>query len=93
VFASAVGTPLDDHNVRRQLQMITEAAELGKTWVPRELRHTFVSLLSAHAVSAEEMALVLTQPGATAVASTPLLPSSPVVVSEASSPRACARRP
>jgi integrase len=56
---SAVGTPLDDHNVRRQLQMITEAAGLGKTWVPRELRHTFVSLLSAHAVSAEEMALVV----------------------------------
>jgi site-specific recombinase XerD len=45
VFASAVGTPLDDHNVRRQFRMITEAAGLGKTWVPRELRHTFVSLL------------------------------------------------
>jgi integrase len=53
VFASAVGTPLDDHNVRRQFRVITEAAGLGKTWVPRELRHTFVSLLSAHGVPIE----------------------------------------
>jgi integrase len=48
VFASAAGTPQDDHNVRRQFRVITEAAGLGATWVPRELRHTFVSLLSAH---------------------------------------------
>jgi hypothetical protein len=26
VFASAAGTPLDDHNVRRQFRVITEAA-------------------------------------------------------------------
>jgi site-specific recombinase XerD len=43
VFASAVGTAMDDHNVRRQFRVITEAAGLGKAWVPRELRHTFVS--------------------------------------------------
>ena len=59
VFASAVGTMLDDHNVRRQFRVITEAAGLGKTWVPRELRHTFVSLLSAHGVSAEAIALLV----------------------------------
>jgi integrase len=58
VFASAVGTPLDDHNVRRQFRKITEAAELGDTWVPRELRHTFVSLLSAHGVPVEAIALL-----------------------------------
>ncbi len=46
VFASTVGTPLDDYNVRRQFRMITEAAGLGRTWVSRELRLTFVSLLS-----------------------------------------------
>ena len=45
VFASTVRTPLDDHNVRRQFRVITEAARLGTTWAPRELRHTFVSLL------------------------------------------------
>jgi integrase len=58
VFASTVGTPLDDHNVRRQFRVITEAAGLGKTWVPRELRHTFVSLLSAHGVPVEAIALL-----------------------------------
>lgn len=58
VFASIVGTPLDDHNVRRQFRVITEAAGLGKTWVPRELRHTFVSLLSAHGVPVEAIALL-----------------------------------
>jgi len=58
VFASALGTPLDDHNVRRQFRVITEAAGLGKTWVPRELRHTFVSLLSAHGVPVEAIALL-----------------------------------
>ncbi len=58
VFASVVGTPQDDHNVRRQFRVITEAAGLGNTWVPRELRHTFVSLLSAHGVPVEAIALL-----------------------------------
>jgi integrase len=58
VFASAVGTPQDDHNVRRQFRVIAEAAGLGKAWVPRELRHTFVSLLSAHGVPVEAIALL-----------------------------------
>ena len=58
VFASTIGTPLDDHNVRRQFRKITESAGLGSTWVPRELRHTFVSLLSAHGVPVEAIALL-----------------------------------
>jgi integrase len=58
VFCSTIGTPLDDHNVRRQFRKITEAAGLGSTWVPRELRHTFVSLLSAHGVPVEAIALL-----------------------------------
>jgi len=58
IFASTVGTPLDDHNIRRQFRKITEAAGLGSTWVPRELRHTFVSLLSAHGVPVEAIALL-----------------------------------
>ena len=58
VFASTVGTPLDDHNVRRQFRVITEAAGLGTSWVPRELRHSFVSLLSAHGVPVEAIALL-----------------------------------
>jgi hypothetical protein len=31
VFASAVGTPQDDHNVRRQFRVITEAAGAGES--------------------------------------------------------------
>ena len=58
VFASTIGTPLDDHNVRRQFRKITESAGLGSTWVPRELRHTFVSLLSAHGVPVEAIAVL-----------------------------------
>ena len=58
VFPSTVGTPLDDGNVRRQFRKITESAGLGSTWVPRELRHTFVSLLSAHGVPVEAIALL-----------------------------------
>jgi integrase len=58
VFASAVGTPMDDHNVRRMFREITEEAGLGPGWVPREMRHTFVSLLSARGVPVEAIALL-----------------------------------
>jgi integrase len=58
VFASAVGTPMDDHNVRRMFRAVTEEAGLGTGWVPREMRHTFVSLLSARGVPVEAIALL-----------------------------------
>jgi len=58
VFASAAGTPMDDHNVRRMFRAITEDAGLGTGWVPREMRHTFVSLLSARGVPVEAIALL-----------------------------------
>ena len=56
VFASAIGTPLDAANVRREFRKITEAADLGTEWAPRDLRHTFVSLMSADGVPVEEIA-------------------------------------
>jgi len=56
VFASALGTPLDAHNMRRAFRALTRAAELGESWTPRELRHTFVSLLSDSDVSIEDIA-------------------------------------
>src|SRR5215471_9755149 len=58
VFASAAGTPMDDHNVRRMFRAITRDAGLGTGWVPREMRHTFVSLLSARGVPVEAIALL-----------------------------------
>jgi integrase len=56
VFTSTVGTELDRFNVRRDFRNITEAAGLGRGWSPRELRHSFVSVLSAHGVAVEEIA-------------------------------------
>ncbi len=56
VFASIIGTPLDAANVRREFRKITEAAGLGTDWAPRDLRHTFVSLMSADGVPIEEIA-------------------------------------
>jgi integrase len=58
VFASAVGTPMDDHNVRRMFRAVTQDAGLGTGWVPREMRHTFVSLLSAQGIPVEAIALL-----------------------------------
>jgi integrase len=63
VFASAVGTPLDSHNVRRSFRAITEKAGLGQEWTPRELRHTFVGLLSAHDVTLEDIARLVGHSG------------------------------
>ena len=34
---------------------ITSAARLGGAWAPRELRHSFVSILSAHDVRLEDI--------------------------------------
>lgn len=58
VFATSVGTVMDQHNVRRQFRQITKAAGLGEDWVPRELRHTFVSIMSEGGVPVEEIARV-----------------------------------
>ncbi len=57
VFTTTIGTMLDQHNVRRGFRQITRAAGLGDEWVPRELRHTFVSITSsAGGVPVEEIA-------------------------------------
>jgi integrase len=56
VFATTVGTPLDAHNVRREFRKVCKAAGLDGQWSPRELRHTFVSLMSEAGVPIEEIA-------------------------------------
>ena len=58
VFASTVGTPLTASNVIRAFQGLTEKAGLGMAWAPREMRHTFVSVLSANGVPVESIALL-----------------------------------
>jgi integrase len=56
VFTITIGTMFDQHNIRRGFRQITKAAGLGEDWVPRELRHTFVSIMSAGGVPVEEIA-------------------------------------
>jgi integrase len=58
VFTSAIGTMLDQNNIRREFRQITKAVGLGEERVPRELRHTFVSIMSAGGVPAEAIARV-----------------------------------
>jgi integrase len=56
VFASGVGTAMDAHNVRRAFRSVCKRAGIGKEWTPRELRHTFVSLMSDTGMPVEEIA-------------------------------------
>ncbi|XKK38135.1 tyrosine-type recombinase/integrase [Nocardiopsis sp. ARC36] len=64
VFFTSNGTPLDRPNVLRDLRRIIGRAGLNeKHWTARELRHTFVSLLSDHGVSIEEISLLVGHDG------------------------------
>jgi len=55
VFSTTLGTRLDAGNVRRSLRAICRKAGIGEDWTPRELRHTFVSLLSGNGMGIEEI--------------------------------------
>lgn len=56
VFTSRNGTALDAANVRRSFRTAVGAAGLvAADWTPRELRHSFVSLLSSAGVSIEDI--------------------------------------
>ncbi|MEU7485040.1 site-specific integrase [Streptomyces sp. NPDC042319] len=57
VFASATGTELDAANVRRAFRQVlknVKGINPGE-WTPRELRHSFVSLLSDSGIPLEEI--------------------------------------
>jgi integrase len=56
VFCQEDGSGLSADQVCNEFQKITKAAGLGDQWVPRELRHTFVSLLSDHGVTIDKIA-------------------------------------
>ena len=64
VFVSAAGTALDAHNVRRSFRRVVEKAGLdAKAWTPRELRHSFVSLLSDSGVPLEHISRLVGHSG------------------------------
>lgn len=56
VFRTSTGGQMDAANVRRQFRAVCQAAGIGEQWTPRELRHTFVSLMSDSDVAVEEIA-------------------------------------
>ncbi|MGW4966070.1 site-specific integrase [Nonomuraea sp. NPDC004186] len=56
VFCTSVGTQLDASNVRRAFRRITKQAGIGTAWTPRELRHSFVSIMSDQGVPIETIA-------------------------------------
>lgn len=56
VFTTSVGTPFESHNLRREFRKVTAAAGLGSRWVPKELRTSFVSMMSYQGVPVEEIA-------------------------------------
>jgi site-specific recombinase XerD len=56
VFVTRTGRPLEARNVRRDFRKVVDAAGLvGADWAPRELRHSFVSLLSDAKVPIENI--------------------------------------
>ncbi|MER6592100.1 tyrosine-type recombinase/integrase [Micromonospora purpureochromogenes] len=57
VFTTTVGTALDAANVRRAFRRVVTLAGLDPAgWTPRDLRHSFVSLLSDNGVPLEAIA-------------------------------------
>ncbi|MFF0790604.1 tyrosine recombinase XerC [Streptomyces spiralis] len=66
VFTTRSGEPLDAANVRRDFRgILARAAKVPGVdlkpheWTPRELRHSFVSLLSDHGIPLETIALLV----------------------------------
>ena len=54
VFATRTGKPLNAHNVQRDFRKVVDRAGMnGWEWTPKELRHSFVSLLSDSRVPIE----------------------------------------
>ena len=71
VFATATGTPLDAANVRRGFRRVAAAAGLNAAdWTPRELRHSFVSVLSDAGVPIEQIARLVGHTGGSSVTET-----------------------
>ena len=56
VFTTHHGNALDAANVRKMFKRVCRVAGIGEGWTPRELRTSFVSLLSHSGVGIEEIA-------------------------------------
>jgi len=64
VYTTKVGTAQDVNNVRRDFRRVIKAAGLVATdWTPRELRHSFVSLLSDSGMPIEQISRLVGHSG------------------------------
>jgi site-specific recombinase XerD len=71
VFASAKGTPRNRNNVLRSFRAIVAKTTLTSAdWTPREMRHSFVSLLSDSGVPVETIAQLVGHAGGSQVTET-----------------------
>ena len=71
VFASEVGTQRNANNVLRSFRGILRKTTLTpEDWTPREMRHSFVSLLSASGVPIERIAQLVGHAGGSQVTET-----------------------
>jgi integrase len=55
VFTTHLGHMVDSHHMGRMFTELCERAGIGSKWVPRELRHSFVSAMSASGVPIERI--------------------------------------
>lgn len=71
VFASSAGTPRDANNVLRSFRGIVAQTSLrADDWTPREMRHSFVSLLSDSGVAIEDISRLVGHKGGSEVTET-----------------------
>jgi integrase len=64
VFATRSGRAISAGNVRRDFHKVVDRAKLnGKEWRPREMRHSFVSVLSANDIELKEISLLVGHSG------------------------------
>lgn len=64
VFATRTGTELSAGNVRRAFRsVVTRAGLVGEEWTPREMRHSFVSVLSDSGVPLEHISRLVGHSG------------------------------
>lgn len=65
VFSTAAGTRMDAANVRRAFRKALEHLPgiTAADWTPRELRHSFVSILSEHGIAIEDISRLVGHSG------------------------------
>jgi integrase len=94
VFTTATGAALDAANVRKMFKSICKTAGIGEDWTFRELRTSFVSIMSEKGVPIEEIARLVGHAGGSKVTETiyrqelrPVIQTTATVMGEVFSPK------